>query len=87
MVEFSYCCSPSAGGVMMARVRVSFSGSSLRGRTTVRATVVPGLPSSMSRMTARESSRVDWPPIDSMTLPSESSLSAGEPGTTLTTVA
>ena len=38
-------------------------------------------------MTASESSRVDWLPMDSMTSPSARCVSAGEPGSTLTTVA
>ena len=72
----------------MERVSVSLSGSALRGRTTERVTVLPGLPSSISRMTASDSSRVDWSPMDSITSPSaRCSLSAGEPGSTLTTVA
>ena len=88
MLEFSYCCSPIAIGEGSARVSDILSGSDLRGRTTDRLTEVPGLPSSISRITANDSSRVDWSPMDSMTSPSvRCSLSAGEPGVTLTTVA
>jgi len=67
MVEFSYCCSLSGGRAVLLRVSVNLSGSALRGRTTDRVTVEPGLSSSISRIAARDSSRVDWPPIDSMT--------------------
>jgi hypothetical protein len=41
----------------------------------------------MRRITASESSRVDWAPMDSMTSPSERCVSAGEPGVMFTTVA
>jgi hypothetical protein len=72
----------------MARVSVTFSGSGLPGRTTERATVLPGLPSSISRIIASESSRVDRSPMDSITSPSAiCSLAAAEPGSTLTTTA
>ena len=55
---------------------------------TEMVTGVPGLPSSIRRMTASDSSRVDCGPMDSITSPSlRCPLSAGEPGITLTTVA
>ena len=87
MVALSYCCVPRAGGAATARVSVSLSGSGLAGRTTESTTVLPGLPSSISRMTASDSSRVDWLPMDSITSPSDRCVSAGEPGMTFTTVA
>ena len=72
----------------MVRVSVILSGSGLRGRTTESVTVLPALPSSMRRITASESSRVELSPMDSITSPSaRCSRSAGEPGTTLTMVA
>ncbi len=72
----------------MERVRVILSGSALRGRTTEIVSVLPGLPSSKRRITASDNSRVDCSPMDSIMSPSaRCSLSAGEPGSTLTTVA
>jgi len=66
-----------AGGAAWAQTTLVYG-------TTDKVTVVPGLSSSISRMAARDNSRVLWPPIDSMTSPStRCSLSAGEPGTTL----
>ncbi len=45
-------------------MRVILSGSGLKGRTTECVTVVPGLPSSMKRITASGRSCVDWPSIE-----------------------
>ena len=88
MLEFSYCCSLSAGAGDDGAGERDLVGIGLAGRTTESVTVLPGLPSSMRRMTASDSSRVDWSPMDSITSPSaRCSLSAGEPGTTLTMVA
>ncbi len=67
MEALSYSCVASAGGAAAARVSVTCSGSALTGRTTESVTELPGLPSSISRMTASESSRVDWLPMDSIT--------------------
>ena len=67
MLEFSYCCSPSAGIDRGARVRVNLVRILLaRGGSPTSVTSVPGLPSSITRIMASESSRVDLPLIDSM---------------------